>query len=277
MTTEADWQAQVGQNWSEMYRQTDRSFSGLTERLLQRIEQQPGANILDIGCGAGELSLAIARARPGAAITGVDISADLIAAAQARGEHSRARFVQADAAIWTPGDDQPLPDLLVSRHGVMFFAKPDLAFAHIHAVSAPGASLVFSCFRTMEENAWAHELGAILPDPPTRPAAAPLYTPGPFAFGDADFVRAILARAGWSAITHEPVDFAYIAGHGEDPIADAESFFSRIGPFAQSLRQAGEVDRESLKKRLRLMLKSHTNGDIVVFPAAAWIVSARRG
>lgn len=273
MTSGADWQAGVGRTWAEMYRLTDRSFSGLTQRLLERLAIVPGRSIIDIGCGAGELSLALARTRPLARVTGIDVSTDLVVAAQARaGDRSTVDFTVADASQWQPAE---APDLLVSRHGVMFFDNPVTAFAHLQAIAAPRANLLFSCFRAPAENPWATEVGAILPVPPASPPPAPHYAPGPFAFADTDFLRAILSRAGWSSIAFEAFDFAYVAGQGDDPVADAEAFFTRIGPFAAALRESPADSHEDLRRRLRAVLDRHVSGNLLVFPAAAWIVSAR--
>lgn len=162
MAATMDWQGVTGQSWADEWRRTDRSFAALTEVLLARIAAEQGTRILDIGCGAGELSLAIAGARPGAEVLGVDISAQLVGAASGRAGGA-ARFALGDAATW---DAQGFaPDLLVSRHGVMFFGDPAAAFAHLSRIAAPRARLVFSCFRAPALNGWASEIGKILANP----------------------------------------------------------------------------------------------------------------
>lgn len=44
----------------------------------------PGARVLDVACGTGDLALAMARARPDVTVTGVDASSRMLALAQAR-------------------------------------------------------------------------------------------------------------------------------------------------------------------------------------------------
>ncbi|MBW8784467.1 MAG: class I SAM-dependent methyltransferase [Novosphingobium sp.] len=269
MTSGADWQGQVGRSWAALYPQTDRSLSGLTARLLERIATLAGEAILDIGCGAGELTLAVARTRPRARIVGVDVSPELIEVAQARADrHGNVEFVVADAASW-PGDGVE-PELLISRHGMMFFDDPLRAFAHLRAIAAPGANLVFSCFRAVRENRWAADIAELLKLPPP-----PAHAPGPFAFADPQRVEALLAEAGWSEIDCEPVDFAFVAGAGPDPLDDAVSFFHRIGPAATVLAALEEPRRGQAEAALRRWVEANCDGDLVAFAAAAWIVSAR--
>ena len=272
MTTGMDWRAQTGRSWATSYHLSDRSFSGLTQRLLERISERVGNSVLDIGCGAGELSLAIARNRPQAQVLGVDISADLIAAARQRGDQmGNARFVEADAGTWRePGF---APDVLVSRHGVMFFDAPVAAFANLHDSSAEEAELLFSCFRSPQENPWASDLAKLLQLPPSSDPTAP----GPFAFADPQHVEDLLAGAGWLGVGFEPVDFAYIAGKGDDPVEDALDLFQRIGPAAQALRALEGGARTLALARIREWLDDHRSGDLVAFPAAAWIVTAGHG
>lgn len=270
MTQASDWQGGVGRAWAEEWQRTDRTFAQLTPALLAAIAAQPGATVLDIGCGAGELSLALAAVRPQAQVRGLDVSADLVAAAQRRAAGlGQVRFELGDAAAWA--DPAYRPDLLVSRHGVMFFADPPAAFRNLAAAAAPDARLVFSCFRHPAENGWASAMAGLVPKPASPPDP---HAPGPFAFADPDHVRAMLA--GWQDVTFQPHDFHYIAGEGDDAQDQALALFRRIGPAASALRQAPEAERPEIEQRLRAVIAAHHRDGQVSFPAAAWIVTATK-
>jgi SAM-dependent methyltransferase len=270
MTTGSDWQDAVGRTWAENYRLTDRAFAGLTERLLARIGGCEGQGVLDIGCGAGELSLAVARGNKSAEVVGVDVSPDLIEAARLRAsEHANVRFELTDAGSWRP--DEFRPDKLISRHGVMFFDAPRAAFAHLREIANQGAELIFTCFRSPKLNAWASELASLL----ELPGNADPTAPGPFAFADEAHVRGVLGDAGWQDIAMAETDFAYVAGVGEDPVADAVSFFARIGPAAPALRALEGDARERALGWIRDWLEQHRSGNLVALGAAAWIVTAQ--
>ncbi len=273
MTDKGEWQGRVGETWAAQWRRTDRSFNLLTERLLQRMREFTFSKVLDIGCGAGELSLATARGRPGISITGIDVSPQLIAVARERGSHlSNARFVQADAAEWQNADDAA-PDMLVSRHGVMFFSDPVAAFANLASQSRPRASLLFSCFREASQNAFFTEIVRLLPEAP--PVMDPL-DPGPFAFADNSRVRSILHSAGWESVAFEKFDFPMIVGSGEKPVEDAVEYFSLIGPAARAAREMDKEERDRFLKRVHQLCERKCHQGIVALEASAWIVSARK-
>lgn len=272
MTDAADWRTRVGDVWAEEWRRTDRSLADLSRHLTAAIltAAPHPTRILDIGCGAGATTLALARARPDGRIVGVDLSASLIAAAETRCTADRitnATFLVGDA---TTAGQGPF-DLLVSRHGVMFFADPVAAFVRLHAQAAPGATLVVSCFRDRARNAFAGDLVAALTG--TIPTDPPAYAPGPFAFVDDARVAAILTAAGWQDATATATEFDYVAGEGTDAIADAVSFLSRIGPLAGIVAS----DPATMRPRLAAALARYVTATRVVLPASAWIWRATKG
>lgn len=269
MTNELDWQGGVGRNWATEWRRTDTSFSALTPHLLAAVRVEPATRIVDIGCGAGEVAIAIARERGDASVVGADISPDLIAVAQHRGSGiANLSFKLADASHWSDADGAP--DLYVSRHAVMFFADPPSAFAHLAASAAPRARMVFTCFRALDQNEWATAIAGLLPPPDSTPSLA--FTPGPFAFADPDHVRHCMA--GWRDLTFRPVDFSYVAGSGDDPVSETMALFHRIGPSAFALRTLPQVERAAFERRLLELVEAHRDGGCVTFRAAAWLVSA---
>lgn len=273
MTDALDWQGRVGDNWAGEWQRTDRSFAPLSAALAERILAFTGGNarhILDIGCGAGGTSLDLAARFPDATIRGIDLSSALVTAAEDRNSlPDRLSFSVQDATRWDGGNWQP--DCLVSRHGVMFFDDPVAAFAHLASRAAPGARLIFSCFRDRAANGWAEKIAELLPAPlPADPVA-----PGPFAFADRARVGSILAAAGWRDAAAEPVDFGYIAGAGADPVADASDFFTRIGPAARVLASLAQDRRSRFIADLEPLLSEHRIGGSVTFDAAAWIWTAR--
>ena len=268
-----EWQGRVGKSWAHEWQRTDRSFSHLTAELEWRILELEFTRALDVGCGAGELSLKVARQRPTADMIGVDISPDLIEAARGRaGDAPNLRFELADAATWQPGADAK-PDLLMSRHGVMFFPAPVAAFANLHAATASGAQMVFSCFREVSHNPFFGDAGRLIPAGPGSPDPDP-YAPGPFAFAESARVERILSDAGWRDIRFEPFDFAMIAGAGNDPVADAVSYFSRIGPAARALAGMDDTARTEVQVKLAELAKHNLKDGIVSLGAGVWIVSA---
>lgn len=272
MTCAGEWQGAVGRNWAAEWRRTDTSFSQLTPHLLEAIVAERGDRVADIGCGAGQVSLAIAAARPGARVTGVDISPDLVAAASMRAQQDHSElanvsFECADAAVWQP---PVTPDLLVSRHGVMFFPDPPKAFAHLAAVSAPCARMVFTCFRRPDENDWATQIAGLLPE--SHEPARSAFPPGPFAFALPDHVRRCMA--GWRDLDFTPVDFDYVAGAGEDAVSEALALFRRIGPAAAALRDLPDSERDAVLTRLHDLVVAHHHDGQVRFRAAAWLVCA---
>lgn len=74
----------AGQQWSAArYARYGRFVADLAQDLVAILDAKPGERILDLGCGDGALSEQIAAR--GATVLGVDASAEMVAAARARG------------------------------------------------------------------------------------------------------------------------------------------------------------------------------------------------
>jgi len=278
MTATYDWHA-YGEVWAQEWRRTDRTLAPVNEALvaaaLAAAGVQSAGKILDIGCGAGTTSFALADALPEARITGVDLSPALVAVAWDRAQNrSGLRFEVGDAARWTPHEAGF--DLIVSRHGVMFFDDPVDAFVHFHALARPGAALAFSCFRSRDDNEWIRAMRPIFARFAPEMLAAPEPAAGPFAFADPVRIESILSAAGFASPELEPLDFDYVAGEGEDPIGDALGFFRRIGPLATMLRTLDEPASEAATAMLTEIVAAQQTAGRVVFGAAAWIVTSVR-
>ncbi len=113
--------------------------SGALE-FLSRIPIEPGMRILDVACGAGQISIPAARA--GAKVTGIDIAPNLIeqARARAQAENLDARFDEGDAEM-LPYQDSSF-DIVISLIGAMFAPRPEWVAAELKRVCRPGGKII---------------------------------------------------------------------------------------------------------------------------------------
>jgi len=271
----SEWQGSTGKAWSEEWRRTDRTLAPVNQALLARVRPLDGGRILDVGCGAGATSFALADALPDTRVTGLDLSEALIGAARARtAGRANVRFAIGDAARWTPDDGSF--DLIVSRHGVMFFDDPVAAFTHLRAL-APGGGLIFSCFRSAAENEWVAAMRPVIERHMPAALAAPAPAAGPFAFADPARIAAILGEAGFPPPVIEPFDFDFLVGAGADPLGDAIAYFKRIGPLARLLATLDEPAQAAFLGDVAKVAATRRAREGIVFRAAAWIVSSKAG
>ena len=77
----------------------------LVDRALELLDGTPEPRVLDVGTGTGAIALALAQERPGARVTGLDVSADALALAQENAERSglAVELVQGDLRAGLPG------------------------------------------------------------------------------------------------------------------------------------------------------------------------------
>jgi SAM-dependent methyltransferase len=273
----ADWNGALGQRWASLQEETDRIVGAFGDAAMRAGRPSAGERILDIGCGCGETTLALARlVGPLGEVIGVDVSAPMLAVAQARAREAglaTVSFLEADAS------NAPLPkacDLLYSRFGVMFFSAPVPAFVHLRGALRPEGRLSFVCWRAPRENPWAMApLAAARAALGLTGGASDPHAPGPFAFADETRVRAILLEAGFRNVEAEAVEAPVRLG--ASPRLAAESA-SRIGPLSRLLRETPEDRHQDVIAAVELALAPLAQSDGSVAPrGSAWVITALAG
>jgi len=267
------WNEELGQRWAREQGRLDASIAPFGAAALKAAAAREGECVLDVGSGCGDTSLFLAKAvSPGGEVLGVDVSAPMLARADARAAEEglqNVRFAQGDASSAKLGG--PF-DLLFSRFGVMFFDDPPKAFEHMRSAMKPGGRMVFVCWRSFAENEWARLPAAAaisVLGPPSTPGDP--FAPGPFAFADAARLRAILEGAGWREVASEPFDAPMNMG---SDVADAAWWSTQMGPAGAMLREAGEDKRNAVIAALTQAFKPFVGAKGVALQGAVWVVSA---
>jgi ubiquinone/menaquinone biosynthesis C-methylase UbiE len=112
------------------------------DELVESLGVEEGMDVLDVGCGDG--TTAVPAAQRGANVLGVDISAPLVAAGNARAQAlglSNLRFQEGDASRLDGIADDGY-DLVVSIFGAMFAPRPFDVASELVRVARPGGRVV---------------------------------------------------------------------------------------------------------------------------------------
>jgi trans-aconitate 2-methyltransferase len=149
--------------------------------LLARIPLEHPRTIVDLGCGAGNVTKFLGERWPEARIVGVDSSPEMLDEARAAtGGDARYEFVAADVAGWQP--DRPV-DLVYSNAALHWLPAHAVLIARVAAMVAPGGALAVQMpdnFRAPSHTLvadiargarWRAKLAPVLRDPPVATAA----------------------------------------------------------------------------------------------------------
>ena len=147
------WNGTSGEAWVDEQELLDATFEPIEKLLGEVVTASAARAVLDIGCGSGATTLAVARKLAArGTVTGVDISETLLAAARNRAgrEDLSVHFVRADAQ--THAFEPASFDMMISRFGVRFFEDPVAAFANLRRAAARDCGMRLIVFRSIEEN-----------------------------------------------------------------------------------------------------------------------------
>jgi trans-aconitate 2-methyltransferase len=149
--------------------------------LLARIPLAGPGTIVDLGCGAGNVTKLLGERWPNARIIGVDSSPEMLDQARAAtSDDARYEFVVADLAQWQPA--APV-DLIYSNAALHWLPDHAQLFPRVAAMVAPGGALAVQMpdnFRAPSHTAiadlargerWRGRLGHVVREPPVAAAS----------------------------------------------------------------------------------------------------------
>jgi ubiquinone/menaquinone biosynthesis C-methylase UbiE len=271
----SSWAGRGGRAWARRADWHEYAFAVFDPPLLDTAGLRSGDRVLEVGCGGGATTMALADAvGPSGRVVALDVSEPLCDQTRQRAANAgftNVEVVVADAATFDSGGDRF--DHVVSRFGVMFFDDPVAAFANLAGLLVPGGKCAFAAFRERARNPWV--------DLPTRILAAHLPDPselGPepqgFAFADPAEVAQILTDAGLLDVHHDEVNVHMTMGGGGG-VEPASRQVSGQLLAAAILQRLPTDERTRALHSLRDALGDHLFDGEVRLRASAWIVTAR--
>jgi trans-aconitate 2-methyltransferase len=108
--------------------------------LLSRVSVTAPAHVADLGCGTGDLTRVLAERWPGARVSGVDSSEEMVAEASQHALPGRLRFEVGDLGRWEP---PARLDVLVSNAALHWLEDHEALLTRLVGMLAPGGVLAF--------------------------------------------------------------------------------------------------------------------------------------
>jgi SAM-dependent methyltransferase len=270
------WNTVAGPRWVAAPEFRERRNQESLALLLARLGLSGGENVLEIGCGAGALTLPLAAAvGEHGRVVAVDISEPMLSLARRRvGERGlrNVTLLLGDAQVFA---FEPAGfDLATSRMGVMFFADPAAAFRNLAGALKPGGRLVFACWGPLAENRhWliSYEIAVRHLGPP---APQPAHAPSPLAFADPDYIRGVLSAAEFAEIAVERAHPTIIGGSSEEEARQA----LMMGPTARLIdeKRPAEATRQMIAREVEAAFAAEARAGSIRLPATIFLVAARR-
>lgn len=237
MTTTFDW-SEVAPAWEAHREHTSGSTTAVSAAVLQHLAPQQGEQVLELGCGTGDLSLVLCDAvGPSGKVVATDVASGMAdIARRTLGGLPQAEVRTLDAAA--TGLPAASFDAVAFVMGLMFLAEPEKAVAEVRRVLRPGGRAAFAVWAGPQHNPWLSSLGmaamaagVVAGGPPTGPG-------GLFSLADPERFRSCLAGAFDAPVVDEvPIVMAW---------PDAETWFDQVSTVAGPLAAALAAVPESL-------------------------------
>jgi SAM-dependent methyltransferase len=226
------------------YDHFSRFMASSAVEFLDRVGVSPGAALLDVACGSGQLALVAARR--GARVTGIDIASNLVAAARMRAaaEGLDAHFDEGDAEA-LPYADATF-DVVASIYGAMFAPRPELVAAELQRVCRPGGTIAMG---NWTKDGFIGQMFKTVSRHVPPPAMPP-----PVLWGDEPTVRARF-NSGVSGLRAKRVIYRFDYPFPPDEVV--EFFRTYYGPTVRAFAALGTAQQAALRSDLVELWASH--------------------
>jgi trans-aconitate 2-methyltransferase len=211
--------------------------------LLARVEAAAPTQVVDLGCGTGDLTKVLAERWPSAQVVGVDSSEEMIGEATRRHGQERVRFELADLSEWSTST--PV-DLMISNAALHWLPDHGTLLRRLVTLIAPGGVMAFQIPANFD--APSHRRIDQLRAHPRFAAALKDVRRGQA--GRLDFYEAHLAGLGFTVDAWETTYLHVL--HGEDPVLQW-LLGTTLLPVLAAL---GEEDGKAFLEMLRPMLRA---------------------
>jgi SAM-dependent methyltransferase len=270
------WAGEMGEKWNSYVDQFEGMIAPVGAAVLDHAAFSPGERVIDIGCGGGATTLEIAGRIGEGHVTGLDLSQTLLDTANRRladSTQNNVDFLCADAATASLEREY---DVLFSRFGVMFFDDPHAAFRNMRGFLKDDGRLSFVCWGPPDQQPWVANLMAIAAKYVELPPPVP-NAPGPFAFGDKDYLVDILEAAGFTDIDITRwVGNLPFAGSNMTP-ESAASFAMDAFFLGDVLAEESDAVREKAYRDAVELLQDFVVDGNIEMQGCVWLVRANCG
>ncbi len=262
----------VAEGWERGAPAQRDNLMSVTAWMLDHARLQPGAEVLELAAGTGELGLlAHELIQPGGQLTMSDFAPEMLSAAQRHANQRGAddiRFKQIDMeSIDVAAASQ---DAVLCRFGLMFLPDPEAALREVRRVLRPGGRFTTSAWTAAEDNPWSSVVTATLVEL-GHAEAPPAGQPGQFSFAREGRLQELLDATGFvDDIVVEAL--AFTMAEPFDAWWTRTQDMSRAGALIRAL---SEGDRAAVGDALRAKLAPHEDADgVLQLPARTWVAAA---